>query len=323
MNIGEVIMKKIILSTLFATTLTHAWVIDGVGEYRFEALNSQVHVIHGPMQDPNEKNYGFINNPAIIDGDNGLILIDPGNSKNTGINVVDEIAKVSSKPVVAVVNTHVHGDHWLANHAIKDKYPNAKFYAHMNMIREAEYGEGDRWIEIFNEMTAGKMKGTLPVIPKYSVEHQDTLKIEGQTLVFHSPFPASHSSSDIMIEHKESKTLFTGDNVFNRRLGRFAGDSNMIDNIEILKYAKNLDIDTVVPGHGPSGTVEQAIDPYLSYLSIIQEEVKKGYEEDLADYEIKPFANKRLASHHSWSGYEDQLGRHINKMLLEVESRDM
>lgn len=316
-------MKKIILSTFFATTLTHAWVIDGVGEYQFDQLNSHVFVMHGPLQNPTKQNNGFINNPAIITGENGLILIDPGNSKSTGENILEEISKVSSKPIVAVFNTHVHGDHWLANHAIKDKYPDAKFYAHMNMIREAEYGEGDRWIQIFNDLTEGGMKDTLPVIPKYSINHADQLKIEGQTIVIHSPFPASHSSSDIMIEHKESKTLFTGDNVFNGRLGRFAGDSSMIDNIEVLKYAKDLNISYVVPGHGASGSVQEAIDPYLTYLSVVKDEVAKGYEEDLADYEIKPFVNQKLSSHHNWSGYEEQLGRQINKMLLEIESRDM
>lgn len=316
-------MNRIIFFLLLSTTLTHAWVIDGVGEYRFEALNKAVHVIHGPLQDPTEQNHGFINNPAIIEGDNGLIVIDPGNSKKTGNKVLKEVSLVSPKPIVAVINTHAHGDHWLGNHAIKEKYPNAKLYAHMNMIREAEYGEGQRWIEVFNDLTAGQMTGTEPVIPKYSVSHKDVLNIAGQTLIFHSPFPASHSSSDIMIEHKQSKTLFAGDNVFNGRLGRFAGGSSMIDNIKILKYAKKLDISHVVPGHGRSGNVEQAIDPYLTYLTTIQEEVLKGYEEDLADYEIKPFVNKRLIGHHNWSGYEDQLGRQVNKMLLEVEALDL
>jgi hypothetical protein len=58
-------------------------------------------------------------------------------------------------------------------------------------------------------------------------------------------------------------------------------------------------------------------------LLIIQDETKKGYEEDLADYEIKPFADKKLAAYRDWHGYGAQLGRHINKMLLEIEARDL
>ncbi|ALE52570.1 hypothetical protein SP60_04685 [Candidatus Thioglobus autotrophicus] len=316
-------MKKLaLLFTLALSSTIHAWTIDDVGDFKFEKLNKQVHVIHGPIASPSELNHGFMNNPAFIEGDNGLIIIDPGSSKFVGDNILNEIEKISSKPVVAVINTHVHGDHWLANHSIKDKYPNAKFYAHMNMIREAEYGEAQRWIKVYSDITS-KAKGTIAVIPTYSISHKDTLNIEGQKLVIHSPLPSSHSSSDIMIEHVNSKTLFTGDNAFTDRMGRFDGQSNMLDNIKILDYAKNLTIDTYVPGHGYSGNVTQAIDPYLNYLKVIEQESRKGFEEDLADYEIKPFANNHLANYRDWSGYDEQLGKHINKMLLEIEALDI
>jgi glyoxylase-like metal-dependent hydrolase (beta-lactamase superfamily II) len=316
-------MKKLtLLFALILSSITHAWTIDGVGDFKFEKLNNQVYVMHGPIASPSEQNHGFINNPAFIKGDNGLIVIDPGSSKFVGDNVLEEIGKISSKPIVAVINTHVHGDHWLGNHSIKSKYPNAKFYAHMNMIREAEYGEDQRWIKVFSDIT-NKAKGTIAVIPTYSISHQDTLNIEGQKLVIHSPLPSSHSSSDIMIEHANSKTLFAGDNAFTDRMGRFDGQSNMLDNIKILDYAKKLDIDTYVPGHGYSGSAAQAINPYLNYLKVIEQESRKGYEEDLADYEIKPFADKHLAKYKDWSGYDEQLGKHINKMLLEIEELDL
>jgi len=316
-------MKKL-LALFLALTMgaSNAWVIDGVGDFKFEKLNDQVYVMHGPLASPSEQNHGFINNPAFIEGDNGLIMIDPSSSKFAGDSILSEVEKISSKPVVAVINTHIHGDHWLGNHAIKDKYPNAKFYAHMNMIREAEYGEAERWIQAFNDITS-KARGTIAVIPKLSVSHEDVLEIAGQKLIIHSPLPSSHSSSDIMIEHVDSKTLFAGDNAFNGRMGRFDGQSNMLDNIKILDYAKALDIDTYVPGHGYSGDVSKAVDPYLNYLNVIEQESRKGYEEDLADYEIKPFAIKKLVAYKDWDGFDAQIGRHINKMLLEIEELDI
>lgn len=193
----------------------------------------------------------------------------------------------------------------------------------MNMIREAEYGEAKRWADFYNELTAGKSTKTIPIIPGYSISHEDVLTIDGQVLVIHSPVPSSHSSSDIMIEHKNSKTLFMGDNSLVQRMGRFDGSSSMIDNIKILNYAKSLDITTVVPGHGQSGDIQTAIDSYLNYLLIIKQEVEKGYEEDLADYEIKPSADKLLSDYRDWHSYDDQLGKHIGKMLLEIEALDL
>ena len=48
----------------------------------------------------------------------GVILVDPGSTYQVGKQVLAEIKKVTTKPVVAVFNTHIHGDHWLGNQAI-------------------------------------------------------------------------------------------------------------------------------------------------------------------------------------------------------------
>jgi glyoxylase-like metal-dependent hydrolase (beta-lactamase superfamily II) len=126
-----------------------------------------------------------------------------------------------------------------------------------------------------------------------------------------------------MIEHIGSKTLFLGDNDLVHRFGRFDGTSDMHGNIKALEYAIDLGFNHYVPGHGPSGNANAAVQPFLDYLLIIQDETKKGYEEDLADYEIKPFADKKLANYRDWHGYDAQLGKHINKMLLEIEALDL
>ena len=97
----------------------------------------------------------------------------------------------------------------------------------------------------------------------------------------------------------------------------------MHGNIKVLEYAIDLGLNHYVPGHGPSGDAQAAVVPFLDYLIVIKEEAEKGYEEDLADYEIKPFADKRLADYRDWHGYDAQLGKNINKMLLEVEALDL
>jgi hypothetical protein len=64
------------------------------------------------------------------------------------------------------------------------------------------------------------------------------------------------------------------------------------------------------------------LSPRNRVLLGIQDEVEKGYKEDLADYEIKPTALKKLATYRDWHGFDSQFGKHINKMLLEVEALD-
>jgi glyoxylase-like metal-dependent hydrolase (beta-lactamase superfamily II) len=318
-------MKKLtLLFTLALSTLSNAWVIDGLGDYKFEALSSQTYVMHGPLGEPSVQNYGFMNNPGIIIGKQGVIVIDPGSTLQVGNKVLEEIEKISKKPIVAVFNTHVHGDHWLGNQAIVAKYPNVKIYAHPKMIAHAKDGESDLWLGIMNTLTEGLSKDTVAVYPTDATSHLQKIVVAGETFIVHNDITGeAHTDNDIMIEHVGSKTLFLGDNDLMKRFGRFDGSSSMHGNIAALKYATDLNLGHYVPGHGPSGDADAAVKPFLDYLIVIQEESKKGYEEDLADYEIKPFAHKRLADYHHWNGYEEQLGKHINKMLLEIESLDI
>jgi hypothetical protein len=96
----------------------------------------------------------------------------------------------------------------------------------------------------------------------------------------------------------------------------------VISGIAVLQYAIDLNLDYYVPGHGPTGNATTTVKPFLHYLQIVQDEVKKGYEQDLTDYEIKPIADKKLTAYHDWHGYESNMGKHIGKMFGEIESLD-
>ena len=124
---------------LMVPAAVSAWELGELGQFHFAKLNDQVYVMHGPLEEPSKANQGFMNNPGIIVGKNGIIVIDPGSTYSVGKNVLQEIKKISSLPVVAVFNTHIHGDHWLANQAIKEAYPEAEIYAHPQMIKQANY----------------------------------------------------------------------------------------------------------------------------------------------------------------------------------------
>jgi len=299
-----------------------AWTLPDVGEFKFEAIADNVYVMHGPLDMPNKKNKGFMNNPGIIVGDKGMVLIDPGSSYSVGKKVLQEAAKVSNKPIVAVFNTHIHGDHWLGNHAVKEAFPKVKIFGHKNMIAMANDQAGLQWLDIMDRLTEGLIKGTKLVVPKNVSKHHDEITFAGQHFKIHSIIPA-HTRTDIMIEHVESKTLFTGDNSFNKRMARFDGNSSMHGNIKILQYIKELGLKTFVPGHGKSGSYEVAVQPFLDYLLIVQKTVKVGYKRDMENYEIKSGVVKQLKAFKHWNGFEEGIGKQVSKMFLEVEERDL
>ncbi|MBA5249836.1 MAG: MBL fold metallo-hydrolase [Gammaproteobacteria bacterium] len=317
-------MKKIslIISTLFLIAIV-AWLLCNSNGYKFDKIADNVYVMHGPLDEPNPENKGFMNNPGLVIGASGVIVVDPGGTYQVGKNVIENIEAITDKPIVAVFNTHVHGDHWLGNQAIVERYPNVKIYAHKNMIAQAKDSEGERWVALMSDLTEGASNGTIPTYPTHVTKNLQIIDAGGERFKIHHDITGvAHTNTDIMVEHIRSKTLFLGDNGLLHRQGRFDATSDMHGNIKVLEYAIDLGLDYYVPGHGATGNAETAVLPFLNYLRIVRDEVKKGYADDLADYEIKPIANKKLIAYHDWHGYESNVGKHIGKMFLEIETRD-
>ena len=308
----------LVLSLIFSSSV-YAWDLGKAGTYQFEKINANVYVMHGPLTEPNVENDGFMNNPGIIIADKGLIVIDPGSSYPVGKKVLTEIEKVSDKPVLAVFNTHIHGDHWLANQAIKEKYPQVKIYGHPDMIKQANGEHGLIWIDSMLRMTEGKTKGTKVVAPDFAINHSESITVDGQNFRIHSMVPA-HTNTDIMIEHVESKTLFLGDNSFYKRMGRFDDSASMLGNIEVLNYATEMNMSMYVPGHGQSGQSDTAIKPFLDYLIQVQNVVQLGFDDELQDFEIKEKVVAQFDNYASWNGFDTNFGKHINSMYLEIEA---
>jgi glyoxylase-like metal-dependent hydrolase (beta-lactamase superfamily II) len=50
----------------------------------------------------------------------GVVVLDTGGSLQIGQMAIRMIRQVTHKPVVAVFNSHYHGDHWLGNHAFAE-----------------------------------------------------------------------------------------------------------------------------------------------------------------------------------------------------------
>ncbi len=303
------------------TLESQAWVLNGK-EYKFVNTVGDVFVMHGPKGNPSKINEGFMNNPAFIIANNGLIVIDPGSSYLVGKKVIKQIEQISTKPILAVFNTHIHGDHWLGNQAIIEKYPDAKIYAHPKMIVDAKNGEGDEWVELMNTLTEGLSKGTVATYPTNAAENQQVITIDNKQFKVHSPYARSHTDTDIMIENIDDKVLFLGDNGLNNRMGRFTDISSMLNNIKTLEYAIALNLPHYTPGHGLSGNANTAVKPFLDYLKILKTNVKKGYDDDLADFEIKPLVLEKVKDYQNWSEFDEQFGRNINKMYLEIEELD-
>lgn len=274
-------------------------------------------VIHGPLGDPTVENQGFMNNPAFVVTDDGVVVIDPGSSVQAGRMVLRQLRKITEKPVTHVLNTHVHGDHWFGNQAIHDAYPQAKIMAHPEMIRAAHGGAATRWLGIMDRLTQGFTRGTRAVIPTVPIVESQAFSTGGIEFRIHAPANA-HSKTDIMIEVSSESLLFLGDNVMNGRLGQM-DDGTFHGNIAACDRALAIPAKVFVPGHGQTGGRE-IVSAYRDYLATLVATVKREHDAGKQDYEMKNIVRAALASYTNWQGFDQHFGRHVSVAVLELEA---
>jgi glyoxylase-like metal-dependent hydrolase (beta-lactamase superfamily II) len=290
-----------------------------VRDYPFEQVADNTWVIHGPLEMPNAGNQGFMNNPGIVLTTAGVVIIDPGSSLQAGEMVLRMLRQVSDQPVVAVFNTHVHGDHWLGNQAVRAAFPDAAIYGHPAMLAEVEAGAGESWVELMASLTEGATRGTIAVGPDQAIENGETIRIGGKTFLIHHHGQA-HTRTDIMIEVKEDGVVFLGDNVTARRIPRMS-DGNFRGNIESVDMILKTGARVWIPGHGPSGD-DTMVRAYRDYLDAVYKAAAQAFNDDLDSSEVKPLALEATRKYSDWAGYDGEIGRQGAQAYLEVEAAE-
>ena len=288
---------------------------DVVRDYPADKIAAHTYVIHGPREIASVANQGFMNNPAFIVTGDGVVVIDPGSSLQAGRMVMKQLRKVTDKPVTHVLNTHVHGDHWLGNQAVREAYPDAVLMAHPETVKRVG-GVAEQWLSTMHRLSGGFTEGTRAVIPTVAIGNGEELKTGGITFRIHAP-PNAHSHTDIMIQVLEDSVVFGGDNFLFKRLSRL-DDATFKGSIEACRVAARLKARRYVPGHGPTGGVE-IVEAYETYLATLYAEVKKHYDAGKSDYEMKDAVVAKLKPYHDWVHFEDVIGMHISLAFLEIE----
>ena len=304
------------LPILFACTPTKAPPIER--DYPLTKITNHVYVLEGPNQSPNRENQGFSNNPGFVLVRGGVVVIDPGASVQVGEMVLKKIAGVTRDPVIAVFDTHLHGDHWLGNQAIKAAYPKAIIYAHPKMTEAIKAGAGENWVKMMDQATQGASRGTAAVAPDLGLDNDDALRLHGMTFhIIHKE--QAHTDNDIMIEVAQEGVIFLGDIVMNKRIAvDFPEQANISGQIAAIDAALKSKAIHFIPGHGSCGGREIAL-AQRAFLVALHTAVKKYYAQGLSDSEISDRLKNDLAGYKDWVGF-DRLARLVSAAYRQVET---
>lgn len=262
------ISRSVLLLGFFAL-LGCAHAQTSSNNFAIEAVGDDIYVHHGVHMDIDDGYKGDICNASFVVGSKGVAVIDTGGSLKVGQQLRDAVKKMTSLPILYVINTHVHPDHIYGNAAFLVDKP--EFVGHEKLATAMELRK-DQYAKLNTKLLGDDAKGSELVKPTISVKTTLELNLGDRKLTV-TAHPVAHTNTDISLFDSKSSTLFTGDLLFIERTPVLEGDIKGL--ISELEKLKNSNAKQVVPGHG-SVTKEwvMAIGNEQRYLNTVLSDIR-------------------------------------------------
>jgi glyoxylase-like metal-dependent hydrolase (beta-lactamase superfamily II) len=284
------------------------------------SISPHVSMIKAPDGFPTPENQGMMANVTFITGQQGHIVIDSGASVQIAEMAIGQLKTRSSKPVIGVINTHYHGDHWLGNQAFVEQWGNdLPIYAHAGAREMIAGAVGMFWRDSMERWTDNATSGTRIVQPEKDIDHGFELSLGDVHLRAHH-YGTAHTPNDICIEVVEDNVMCVGDVMMDHRIANMEDGSYQGTFAAIDQLVNNSHTRIWLPGHG-TASADVIIWQRQLFEGIWESCVKaveKGIPLDgaLAEALKDPRVASRAADTKGW---DRNIGKYVSIAYLEAE----
>jgi glyoxylase-like metal-dependent hydrolase (beta-lactamase superfamily II) len=277
-----------------------------------QQLAQGVYAVVNQHAEPAPENQGAVGNQGILIGDKGVILVDTGTSVRYATELLAAVRRLTSKPIVLVINTHQHPAFIFGNGALAlQAVPILAHRATAELIEQ----RCEKCLKNLSDILGNEeMRGTRVVAPTRIVEGPVSLKVAGRRLdiVYYG-----HSSSPgaIGVIDRASGVLFAGGLVSLDRVPD-SRDARIGPWLRALQALKVRHVRTMVPGEGPVAQVAR-VDELEHYLTALQNTVEKTYQQGVSLGEAAE--RSQLPEFKSWPAYQSAHNRNVEHLYLQLE----
>jgi cyclase len=218
-----------------------------------------------------EGEHGMPNAVALV-GSQEVVVVDSLFTPRHAEAMVADLRTLTDLPVAALVNTHFHGDHTLGNAVI----PTARIIAARG-VRDHLRHHGEEYLHLLCGIRPDLEPeiGCLPwVLPTEEIDGPLDLDLGGLTARLCPVAGSAHTAADLYVVVPERGVLIASDLIFNGVLP-VARDSDLPGLRAALHGLESLDVDIVVPGHGPVGG-RDLVGRQLAVLDDIEAAVRRA-----------------------------------------------
>jgi glyoxylase-like metal-dependent hydrolase (beta-lactamase superfamily II) len=285
-------------------------------------VSDRVFTFFAPIEEPTPQNKGYFSNPSFVVTSKGVVVIDTSSSVQLGEMIIRAVKKVTDLPIIRVINTHMHGDHWLGNNAFVEYNKDMPIYAHEYTIDQIKNnGQGDFWLNLMNRATENATYGTVVTPPNKTLAGGEVWDLGDRTIKIHF-LGQTHTKGDLIVEVVEDNVILVGDMIMDKRISNMA-DGSFDGTIKAMDtLMSDFDGKILVPGHGNWG--KHLAKNYHGIYSLIWEYATLAFDEGLPAYEVKEklMADPRIQPYMEWVGVRDgagEVGKFLSLAVLEVE----
>ena len=263
------------------------------------------------------------NHPIIVN-EHDVFLVDDGTTPGAARALLEDLKLITNKPVRWVVNTHFHYDHTDGNsifgpeveivgheyvrHAMMDDMLHHEPFltALSNMPSQvdalkkqiADEKDAGKRVTLQKQLTATQADWeqfkTMKVTPPTMTYSSKMTLFSGQREIQILFLGRGHTDGDTVVYLPKEKIVCTGD-LMESRLA-YMGNAEFDEWIKTLEALKELNFDTVLPGHGVPFHEKSLITAYQSYLKDLITKVaalrKQGLSADQAAQKVDLTSHK-------------------------------
>lgn len=279
-------------------------------------LSEDTWVFSGDGYSVSAANKGRVTNIGYIETKQSGVIVNTGISHNHAEQIMRQISEISNKNKLDAII--VQGTQKFALGAFSLKKLGVKTYAHPRAI--AQIAQRCRYCIQHLSETLGEVE----------MEHTKVDEPQDIALLNLSPdgplrdilvidHGDTKSKGAIMIYHKPSEVLFSGDVVFSGVIPNIK-DSNFAQWKKSLSLLSDLPISVIIPGVGPKLT-KSAISDSLDYLDALDVTTKDLYRnnQDL----LSATKKATLTQFSDWQLYNEHHPNNVMYRYLQIEEEDL
>jgi len=295
---------------------------------------------------------GFGGNSVAILTDQGVVMFDTSGTPASGQAILSEVRKLTDKPVLYVINSHWHWDHWGGNQVFKATFPNVQFLSHeknrglmmnvavawnapglekdlpdyVNSLKQkvaaaeaAHVSEADlakKWeLLAADESFLQQKRSVAYTFPNATFSESATLYLGGRVIkVLHA---VAITPGDTYLYLPKEHVLITGDILVNP-IPFAVGGSYPQEWIATLQELNKLEIETIIPGHGEAEHDKSYLQRDLTLFEHVLSDVKEAKSNGWSVDQTKTALTNRASAYANDLALSDAQLPEFKSYFLEV-----